>query len=95
MIRGILQIKRKSNYAIRKDPAPSSPPFCATTLGKRQILPVPTAIPRALKSSPSLDEKRWLTELSGVFIFFPEGNYPNFIIRLISVGLNNPEFEWG
>ncbi len=41
MINGTDQIRRNIVQGIRKDP----PPFCATILEKRQIFPVPTAMP--------------------------------------------------
>ena len=52
IIRGILQRKRKITHAIRNAPAPVSPVFWAAILGNLQMLPVPTAIPRALIISP-------------------------------------------
>jgi len=57
MIKGMLHRNRNAIQAMRKAPAPSSPPFWATILGNRQIFPVPIAIPRALRINPNLDEK--------------------------------------
>jgi hypothetical protein len=57
MIKGMLHRKRNAIQAMRNAPAPSSPPFWATILGKRQIFPVPIAIPSALRINPNLDEK--------------------------------------
>ena len=53
---GMLHKNKKTIHAIRKLPAPSSPPLEAAILGKRQILPVPTATPRALSKNVNLDE---------------------------------------
>jgi hypothetical protein len=64
MISGMLHRKRKQIQAIINAPAPSSPPFCAAIRGNRQIFPVPTAIPRALRRSPHREENRWFTERS-------------------------------
>lgn len=58
IINGILQRKRNSAQTKIKAPPPSSLPFWATILGKRQILPVPMAIPRALNKNPYRVEKR-------------------------------------
>jgi hypothetical protein len=52
----MLQRKRNVIQATRKAPAPSSPAFEATILGKRHILPVPTAIPKALSKNVNLLE---------------------------------------
>tara|TARA_B100001758_G_scaffold152935_1_gene131817 strand:+ start:346 stop:627 length:282 start_codon:yes stop_codon:yes gene_type:complete len=58
IISGILHKNRKVIQAIRKLPAPSSPPFEAAILGNLQIFPVPTAIPKALNKNPKREEKR-------------------------------------
>src|SRR5690625_4272635 len=58
IIRGMENKNRQQTQAIKKAPPPSSPPFCATMRGKRQIFPVPTAIPSTLRISPSLEEKK-------------------------------------
>ena len=52
----MLHKKRKVIHATRKAPAPPSPAFEATILGKRHILPVPTAIPKALNKNVNLLE---------------------------------------
>src|SRR5690606_9951215 len=54
MIRGMLQRKRKITQGIRKDP----PPLAAAILGKRQIFPVPTAIPRTETIRPQREVNR-------------------------------------
>ena len=48
IISGTDQSSRKTTQATRKLP----PPFVATMRGKRQMLPVPTAIPRVARISP-------------------------------------------
>jgi len=53
MINGTDQIKRKITQGIRKEP----PPFCATILEKRQIFPVPTAIPIVAIINDQREEK--------------------------------------
>ncbi|EPJ33572.1 hypothetical protein CP061683_0784B, partial [Chlamydia psittaci 06-1683] len=53
IIRGIDQINKKRSQIKIKAPLP----FCAAILGKRQILPAPTAIPIMEKIKPSLEEK--------------------------------------
>jgi len=58
MMSGMLHKKRNIIHATRKEPAPFSLPLVATIRGKRQILPVPTAIPRALIKKVNRDEKR-------------------------------------
>lgn len=52
MSRGIDHVKRKMAHGMRNVP----PPLAAMTRGKRQMFPVPIAIPRAAKISPSEDE---------------------------------------
>ena len=47
--------------AMRNEPAPWSPPDWAAMRGNRQMLPVPTAMPMALRINPSREEKRWFT----------------------------------
>jgi hypothetical protein len=44
---------KKVNHGIKKEP----PPFVATIRGKRQILPVPTAIPSVEIINAHLEEK--------------------------------------
>jgi len=53
MINGTDQIKRNITQGIRNEP----PPFCATTLEKRQMFPVPTAIPIVAMINAQRDEK--------------------------------------
>lgn len=53
IINGTDQIRRNITHGIRKEP----PPFCATILEKRQILPVPTAIPIVAIINAQRDEK--------------------------------------
>ena len=64
---GILHKKRNIIHAIRKEPAPSSPPLEAAIRGNRQMLPVPTAMPRALTKNANRDENRGVES----DIFFP------------------------
>ena len=70
MISGMLQRNRKQSHAMRKAPAPVSPPLWAAILGNRHILPVPTATPRALNIRPNLDENRCPVESSSI-LFIP------------------------
>jgi len=58
IISGMLQTNRNTIQAIRKAPAPSAPPFWAAMRGKRQMLPVPTAMPSTLSSKPRRLAKR-------------------------------------
>ena len=62
MISGMLQMNKKMSQATRKAPAPSPPLLLAAIRGNRQIFPVPTAIPRTLRISPSRVEKRSCSE---------------------------------
>ena len=54
MSSGIDHVKRKIAQGIRK----VAPSLAAITRGKRQMLPVPMAIPRAARISPSGEENR-------------------------------------
>ena len=47
-VSGTDQARRKTTHATRNDP----PPLLAAMRGKRQMLPVPTAMPRVATSSP-------------------------------------------
>ena len=58
IINGMLQMKRKRIQTTINAPPPSSLPFCATILGKRQMFPVPIAIPSALNKKPYRVENR-------------------------------------
>ena len=58
IISGMLHKKRNIIHATKNEPAPFSPPFVATIRGKRQMLPVPIAMPRALIRNVNRDEKR-------------------------------------
>ena len=53
IMRGTDQISRKITQGIRNEP----PPFWATILEKRQMFPVPTAIPIVAIISAQRDEK--------------------------------------
>lgn len=64
MIKGMLHRKRQMIHASKKAPDPSIPPFCAAIRGNRQILPVPTAMPRALSRNPILEENRCCSDWS-------------------------------
>ena len=50
---GIDHASRKTTHATRNDP----PPLLAAIRGKRQMLPVPTAMPSMARSIPQRDEK--------------------------------------
>jgi len=52
MINGTDQINKKITQGIRNEP----PPFCATILEKRQMFPVPTAIPIVAMTNAHRDE---------------------------------------
>ena len=58
IIKGILHKNKNVSHAIRKLPAPSSPPLEAAMRGNLHIFPVPTAIPSALTKKPNLEENR-------------------------------------
>ena len=54
MISGTLQRKRKMTHGMRNDP----PPFAAAMRGKRQMFPVPTAIPITEITNPQRELNR-------------------------------------
>jgi hypothetical protein len=80
MMRGTDQMRRKITQGIRNEP----PPFCATILEKRQIFPVPTAIPIVAIMRAQRDEKNSCPE---VFLF------SSFIIQLPDNYLNLKNYE--
>jgi hypothetical protein len=57
-MRGMLHKNKNISHAMRKLPAPFSPPLEAAIRGKRQILPVPIAIPKALSKKVKREENR-------------------------------------
>jgi hypothetical protein len=93
MISGMLHRNRKHTHAIRKAPAPVSPPLWAAILGNLQILPVPTATPSALNIKPILEENLWSVDLSIVLFILiqrkvSQVNIPIFT-KLINEGVIN------
>ena len=58
MMSGRLQATRNTSHATRNAPAPSGPALEAAMRGKRQMLPVPTAMPSTLRTSAHRDENR-------------------------------------
>ena len=89
MMRGMLQRKRKIIQANKNAPAPFSPDDCAAILGKRQMFPVPTAMPMALRISPHREEKRWSMLASSFFpIIQGSADLENVITMIARIMIN-------
>ena len=81
---GIAHRNRKITHGIRNSP----PPFCAAIRGKRQMFPVPTAIPIVARRTPQREVNR-----SVVWCMFDLGLIRPYPASWSRIGWPSPRFR--